>query len=231
MLVNKIHSAVNVVSALVNDGSAESTGRTREREPCSQVTLTSHAHWQLAAALSFARVFHTATLLNDGSVLVVGGVGASGHLASAERFYPDTQRWQVMRPMPSARFHHSATLLTSGCVLIVGGFDGHRILEALLYDPSTNVWRDAGALYTTHGLHSATLLRNGQVLVVGAHENTALGASAERYDPLTNAWVRASAPNSPREQHTATLLNCGELLVVGGSGSAGAIHEIGRAHV
>ena len=44
--------------------------------------------WTVAASLANSRYDHAATLLLDGSVLVVGGDGAGGTLASAELFDP-----------------------------------------------------------------------------------------------------------------------------------------------
>ncbi len=46
-----------------------------------------------AGSLSTARMNHTATLLPNGQVLVAGGLGNGGALASAELFDPATGRW------------------------------------------------------------------------------------------------------------------------------------------
>jgi hypothetical protein len=51
----------------------------------------SAATWTATGSLNTARVFHTATLLAGGKVLVAGGIGASDtQLASAERYHPKT---------------------------------------------------------------------------------------------------------------------------------------------
>jgi len=66
-------------------------------------------------------MFHTTTLLPSGKVLVAGGFGPSGRLASAEVYDPDTGVWSPTGPLASARVRHTATLLPSGEVLVSGG--------------------------------------------------------------------------------------------------------------
>ena len=72
-------------------------------------------------ALAVARRWHTATVLNDGSVLVVGGQIRGGVTASAEAYDPNTAAWEIKHYMNHRRVHHSATLLASGRVLVGGG--------------------------------------------------------------------------------------------------------------
>lgn len=181
-----------------------------------QTTLTQ------AGDLTTARYFHTATLLQNGQVLVVGGYN-NNPLASAELFDPVTKTWSPVGSLASARDSHTATLLQDGQVLVVGGYtyDGSQAFaraSAELFDPVTKTWITVGGLTTSRGHHTATLLPNGQVLVVGGiGSNFSALASAELFDPATKTWSPVAGLIIPRGLHTATLLQNGQILVVGGS--------------
>src|SRR4051812_1875295 len=73
-------------------------------------------------SLAEARYFHTATMLGDGRVLIVGGSGGpSGVLASAELYDPVTSTFSPAGSMATARYVHTATLLPNGKVMVAGG--------------------------------------------------------------------------------------------------------------
>ncbi|MGV3622859.1 MAG: Kelch repeat-containing protein, partial [Archangium sp.] len=98
-----------------------------------------------------ARQHHTATLLSDGRVLVVGGRGTDGlsTLASCELYSPRKNTWAACAPLTVARSHHAATLLPDGRVLVTGGTthesvgDQNRFValaSAEVYEPAKNTW-------------------------------------------------------------------------------------------
>ncbi|WP_257385625.1 kelch repeat-containing protein [Tahibacter caeni] len=179
--------------------------------------------WAPAGGLNTARYGHTATLLSSGKVLVVGGAGGAGILASAELYDPATNAWSAAGSMAAARTDHTATLLPSGKVLVTGGRNGStRYASAELYDPATNAWAAAGDMPVSRYAHTATLLPSGKVLVVGGYNGTDR-ANADLYDPAANAWSAASALTNARYAHTATLLSSGKVLVAGGRAGGGPL--------
>jgi TPR repeat protein len=59
--------------------------------------------WTTAAPLAAARYGHTATLLQSGKLLVAGGAGSAGMLASAQLYDPSTNTWASAGACESAR--------------------------------------------------------------------------------------------------------------------------------
>ena len=94
-----------------------------------------------AGTLAKARGGHTATLLPDGRVLVVGGWDGEQYHASSEVWDPATEMFGPAGSLAQVRRKHTATLLPDGRVLIVGGWD----LDAIVRDEdplaSAEVWR------------------------------------------------------------------------------------------
>lgn len=80
---------------------------------------------------------HTATLLPDGRVIMIGGYGLySQAQSSVEIFDPASNRWYPARPLASARANHTTTLLADGTLLVVGGNGvGGSLDTAERYDP------------------------------------------------------------------------------------------------
>src|SRR5262249_21045197 len=77
----------------------------------------------VTGSLTYSRVGHTETRLNDGRTLVAGGLGRStGALAQSEIYNPTTGAWAVTAgSMATARDEHTATRLSDGRVLVAGG--------------------------------------------------------------------------------------------------------------
>ncbi len=187
--------------------------------------------WTLTNQLANSEQNATATLLQNGKVLVSGGDLGSLNLIinNAQLFDPATNSWKAAPAMTSARMGHSGTLLPNGKVLIAGGmnsaFPNVNILKtAELYNPATNTFTATAPMTVARQTHTATLLPNGKVLVVGGLNlyYTRLGyvictATAELYDPASAKWSSAASMSLPRCGHTATLLPNGKVMVAGGA--------------
>ena len=172
-------------------------------------------------SMAVGRFLHTATLLQNGRVLIVGGAltSSSEPVATAEVYDPDTGTFTMTGAMATAREQHTATLLADGRVLIVGGTtspgtgDLQGTATAEVYDPSTGSFSVTGSMAEARTLHTATLLPSGQVLVAGGgNENS----TAEVYDPATGTFSITGGMEIGRSGHTATLLPNGSVLVAGG---------------
>jgi galactose oxidase-like protein len=175
------------------------------------------------ASMNLLRAHHTATLLPDGSVLVVGGRDNNTGLASAELYDPATGTWSSAGQMSTARQSHTATLLTGNRVLIAGGqtdwnqplFSSTEIFE---YNPGTHTGQFVPGPSMTVGRaeHKAVPLTDGRVLFTGGWGSE--NATAELFTDSggNGSFAATGAMQIGRADHTATLLNDDRVLIAGG---------------
>ncbi|MDI1241809.1 MAG: kelch repeat-containing protein [bacterium] len=170
------------------------------------------------AGMTTRRSVHTATLLQNGTVLIAGGyIGGDGNTSTAEVFDPGTNSFAAVAGMAVERSSHTATLLPNGKVLIVGGFNGQYLDTTEIYDPETKRFSKVGRLLSPRSGHVATALKNGKILIAGGvGTGWTFLKSAEIYDPATNRSTAVADMSVPRESHTATVLNDGRVLITGG---------------
>jgi hypothetical protein len=168
------------------------------------------------------RYGHTATRLNDGRVLLVGGEDRlGGNNATCELYSPARNSWKATRSLSQGRVWHKSVLLSDGRVLTFGGQDesGIPFSSAELYDPTTRTWSGTGSMNLARAiLFDGVLLPDGKVLVAGGFNSSAGGAldSCELYDPGTGVWTPTGNLLAPRQGHHLTLLANGKVLLAGG---------------
>jgi hypothetical protein len=169
-------------------------------------------------SLNTGRYYHTATLLNDGRVLVAGGFNGSSALSSGETYDPSFTT--TAGSLNTARYFHTATLLSDGRVLLTGGTNdgGTGLSSAEIYDPATDSFTLTGSLSAGRFGHTAALLNDGRVLIAGGYTSGTILSSAEIYDPATGTFTSTGSLSIGRFYATATLLNNGRVLIAGGQG-------------
>jgi hypothetical protein len=172
--------------------------------------------WTQVGPLVNARALHTATLLYDARVLVVGGFNTV-----VEVFDPITSRFSAAAPTTTTRRYHTATLLVDGRVLVTGGSSSHGQTTEV-YHPATGQWSTSGDMAESRRYHAAALLTDGRVLVAGGvNASGGVLASAEVYDPATGTFSPIRAMAEHRREHQMVTLADGKVLVVGGVNASG----------
>ena len=164
--------------------------------------------------LNVERRSHTATLLENGKVLIVGGDNQNGIVSQAESFDPVSQVSALVAALITPRTDHSATRLSDGRVLVIGGRDQTGSLQSTeFYNPVTTSFIAGPAMMRARSGHTATILANDRILVVGGD----LFGSAEIYDPVTQSFsLITGILKTPRKFHSAILLQNGQVMIVGG---------------
>jgi len=189
-------------------------------------------------ALGTGRYDHTATLLEDGRLLVAGGSSNNGQFESSVRLYdPRTNTWADAGSMQTARSGQAAVLLESGKVLVAGGVTTGDTSPsytdtAEIYDPANDSWTTAGTMSTGRLDPTMTVLEDGRVLIAGGTGDVQNGggingavplASADVYNPNTGDWSTAHAMSAARAQATATAIPGDKVLVAGGYDTSGEL--------
>jgi hypothetical protein len=171
---------------------------------------------------------YTATLLQNGQVLVAGGFDSATNTVYATAFLynPSTGAWTETGSMVKAVHNHRATLLASGEVLVTGGVtaSGGTTTVAELYDPSTGTWsKTADGTVEGHYDHSAVLLPSGDVLLAGGHCSATyctdvygVETAADLYNPSSSSFAAAASMHYGRASTQLTLLQNGDALIVAG---------------
>jgi hypothetical protein len=171
--------------------------------------------WTATGSMLVARRDHTATLLTDGRVLIVGWF-----TTVAELYDPATR---MFKPTGNTLHSHgqqsTATRLLDGRVLIAGGTQALTFAE--IYDPASGIFSATGNLNAPHFAHTATLLKDGRVLLAGGADDLQTGvittAIAELYDPAAGTFSLTGSLNTDRDGSSSVLLQDGRVLIVGGT--------------
>lgn len=181
--------------------------------------------FSLTGKLGDARNGHTATVLADGRVLVVGGAREQRqHLASVELYDPATGAFTPRRPLALARWMHVAARLSDGSVVVLGGRSnmpkgegsGVAVGSVERYDVSSGVWHAVPELNEARQ-RTAFLAIDDTVTVLGGQTTTSSTNYVESWKPGAEKWDEAPHHLSMAlAGHTATLLPSGDVLVVGG---------------
>lgn len=161
-----------------------------------------------------SRAYHTATLLRDGRVLLVGGNDASyNDLASALLYNPaDGTFTPTTGSLTAKRAFHTATLLMDGRVLIAGGTGNYSSLSTTeIFDPATGTFSAGPAMASARSGHTATLLGDGRIVFAFGGK-----ATVEVMDVAAATSTLVGSAQGSITYHSATLMSDGRVALIGG---------------
>lgn len=188
------------------------------------------------------RYDHTATLLQNGKVLLAGGQGSFGQkLPDTELYDPakatfsaTSGNMMVNPATDTGRWLFTALLLRDGTLLVNGGDGGfiagtpNYLPTAQIYNPATDTFTDPAAQMTYARAHHAAAMRvDGTIVITGgigadvSDPNNILPAdflnTAELFNASTQGFTLTGSMATARANHTATALANGKILITGGN--------------
>jgi hypothetical protein len=179
----------------------------------------------LSAPLNRTRAYHTATLLDDGTVLIAGGnstenINKYPHVITAEIYHPDKNKFEVIKGLNIPRNSHCAVKLDNGKVLFFGGqimLDQYKEADLVEeYDPKTKEFRVVGKLLSgrIEGV-KAVKLDDGRIFLYGgAFKEPERG---EIYDPKTNKSEYTKGKFNYRHYNFGMIkLKDNRIMIIGG---------------
>jgi len=174
-----------------------------------------------------ARSQHVSVTMQDGRVLVAGGLTVGGGATNtAEIFDPVQNSWTAVGvAMIEARSGATAAVLQDGRVAIAGGQNGTAISSTIeTFNPALGTFTSAGMMSSPRTQHAMALLQSGQVLIVGGNSgNTGTPpaptpvASTDIFDPVAGTVSAGPSLATARYNHSATTLFNGQVVVIGGN--------------
>lgn len=206
--------------------------------PC-EIYDSGLAQFITGATLNVARAYHTATTLNDGSIVVIGGLvpGANATtLKSVERFDPTLGRFTTLNDLNQERAHHTATLdpADGQSIIVIGGSSNKLALSSTeIYEsPALGGRATLGpVLAKARVFHTATILVDAKMIaIIGGFPDESLPqaeSSIEFFSFLEKKLLSTQASlAAPRAHHVVVSLDGRTLLVVGGQIGSGIVPEV-----
>lgn len=196
-------------------GTAAATGTVEDYDPATGT-------WTTVGQLVQPRFVPTATLMNNGKILVAGGMTPmAGTTNSCEIYDPATGTSTLVASMNTARATHQATLMTDGRVLISGGRDGgaysNYFDQCEVFDPAAGTWTLIGAMKTTRTMGVLACFSDNTVIAAGGrNSSTTLATGSELLDPTTMTWQSTDPIKEPVHWTAGVLFPDDRLMAVGG---------------
>lgn len=203
----------------------------------------------LANTLIAGRLDHRSILLDNGKVLITGGLtvysgsGASA-TATCELYDPATQTFTSTGSMATARGSHELIKLPNGDILAVGGRDrnsgnawydvinvqpGTATATCEIYSVANGTWSATGSLATARRNFGLVYLPSGKIMALGGNNQSAYLSSTELYDVNAGTWSSGPAMPIAVSSFACEQLDDGTIFICGGA--AGLNSFVGDTYI
>ncbi|XP_052379902.1 kelch-like protein 29 [Oncorhynchus keta] len=167
-------------------------------------------NWNLMSRMTVPRCRHN-SLVYDGKLYTIGGLGVSGNLDHVERYDTITNQWAMVSPLPKP-VHSAAATVCGGKVYVFGGVNEAGRSAGVLqsYVPQTNSWSFIESPMIDNKYAPAVTL-NGHMFILGG----AYARATTIYDPDKGNIKAGPNMNHSRQFCSAVILD-GKIYATGG---------------
>ncbi|XP_010582606.1 PREDICTED: kelch-like protein 29 [Haliaeetus leucocephalus] len=167
-------------------------------------------NWNLVSRMTVPRCRHN-SLVYDGKIYTIGGVGVAGNVDHVERYDTITNQWETIAPLPKA-VHSAAATVCGGKIYVFGGVNEAGRAAGVLqsYIPQTNSWSFIESPMIDNKYAPAVTL-NGFIFILGG----AYARATTIYDPEKGNIKAGPNMNHSRQFCSAVVLD-GKIYATGG---------------
>lgn len=167
-------------------------------------------NWNLVSRMTVPRCRHN-SLVYDGKLYTIGGLGVAGNLDHVERYDTITNQWETVAPLPKP-VHSAAATVCGGKVFVFGGVNEAGRSAGVLqsYVPQTNTWSFIESPMIDNKYAPAVSL-NGFIFILGG----AYARATTIYDPDKGNIKAGPNMNHSRQFCSAVILD-GKIYATGG---------------
>ncbi|CAJ1077449.1 kelch-like protein 29 [Xyrichtys novacula] len=167
-------------------------------------------NWSLVSRMTVARCRHN-SLVYDGKLYTIGGLGISGNLDHVERYDTITNQWETVSPLPKP-VHSAAATVCGGKIYVFGGVNEAGRSAGVLqsYILQSNTWSFIESPMIDNKYAPAVSL-NGLIFILGG----AYARATTIYDPDKGNIKAGPNMNHSRQFCSAVILD-GKIFTTGG---------------
>ena len=180
-----------------------------------------------------ARKEHTAVTLDDGRILIFGGLLQGGSYDNNTWLYdPSTGNWEQKKPFPDMfRYGQSANLI-DGKVYFFGGVSYSGVVSSMwIYDPVADSWQEENQKSSVPPArsHYASVSYGSKMWIIGGKVKEPIELNDTwSYDVTTNTWTEGNDINLPASHLAACLVNTDldtSIIIFGGLNATNSIDQ------